>query len=52
MAAGDPFDFDYVRDFWPGFLKTLGPGRWGLNTKMTPGAGDHVMDLALTIAAQ
>ncbi len=52
MAPGDAYDFDYFREFWPGFLKTLGPGRWSISPKSAPGAGDHVVDLDLAITAQ
>ena len=47
MMPGDPFDYEYPKQFLPVFFREMGAARLKYSLKMQNGAGDHVMDFAL-----
>jgi len=48
LKAGDPFDYDYPRDFLQAFFRSVDSRQFKkYSVKLQPGAGDNVMDFAL-----
>ena len=47
LNPGDPFNYEYPKDFSQAFFRTAGSGRFKYNVKMQKGSGENVMDFAL-----
>ncbi len=48
FKPGDPFDYDYPRDFFQAFFHSVDSRQFKkYSVKLQPGAGDNVMDFAL-----
>jgi hypothetical protein len=49
LAPGAVFDYDYPRDFFPVFFRTVDSQRFKkFNVTMQKGSGENVMDFLLT----
>jgi outer membrane protein assembly factor BamA len=48
LNPGDPFDYDYTRDFFQAFFRSVDSRQFKkFGAKMQPGSGENVMDFAL-----
>jgi len=48
LAPGDPFDYDYTKDFFQAFFHSVDSRQFKkFGAKMQPGSGENVMDFAL-----
>jgi outer membrane protein assembly factor BamA len=48
LKTGDPFDYDYPKDFFRDFFRSVDSQQFNkFNVKMQKGAGENVMDFAL-----